>query len=158
MKILVMDEETVEVYSSNEHSETSVIISISSVRGRKAFIYDDVPRNNIKDILYLSFDDEDDFKTGHNLMTHLDAAQIIDFTTHWKNEGIDTLIVQCEYGESRSVAVAAALSEYFLNISLPEELTENMNKHCYNRLKLWLDRRREYDVRKEYNIRWEGKS
>lgn len=138
MRIVVMDQEAVQKYSNSSHQETSAIISIYSARGRKACIKPSL-RNNIKELLYLCFDDATMYDGGAKWMSQLDAAMLVDFALHWRNEDVDILIIQCEYGEGRSVGCAEALSEYFFNTHLPEEVTENMNVWCYNRTKRWLD-------------------
>lgn len=47
----------------------------------------------------------------YHMMTLRQAQQIADFYFDVKDEA-DTLICQCEHGESRSTAVAAAIAEY----------------------------------------------
>lgn len=128
-----MSSEEIEAYAMNKNKSTSAIISIYSSGGRKADIklkeY-----NLIKDVLYLKIDDatRDD---GYSLiMTDHEGDEVVDFVYKWLNK-VDTIIFQCEYGESRSVGCAEAVMEMLLNSKFDDEKTLGMNRHCYNTVK-----------------------
>lgn len=82
--------------------EPTIIISITEREGRDLYLKGN---DNIKDILYLHFDDEVE---GNNVITKEQANQIKDFIE--KNINVPNLIVQCFAGVSRSAGVAAAIS------------------------------------------------
>ncbi len=128
-----MSSEEIEAYAMKKNESTSAIVSIYSSGGRKADIklrdY-----NLIKDVLYLKIDDatRDD---GYSLiMTDHEGDEVVDFVYKWLNK-VDTIIFQCEYGESRSVGCAEAVAEILLNSKLDDEKTLGMNRHCYNTVK-----------------------
>lgn len=76
-------------------------------------------------ILYLCFDDVDDKKYAATMRTspilastirlfsHTDASAIAAFVRSATNSAIDTFVIHCHAGISRSAAVAAALSKYY---------------------------------------------
>ena len=69
-------------------------------------------------LLQLVFDDissdelEDYKEQEYTLFNEQTARQIADFII-CHNDKAETIICQCEYGQSRSAAIAAALSEFF---------------------------------------------
>lgn len=61
----------------------------------------------------ISSDEINDYNGRDYTLFDEDAAQkIADFVTEHKSKA-KTIICQCEYGESRSAAIAAAIAEYF---------------------------------------------
>ena len=64
-------------------------------------------------------------------MTDAQGDEIANFINKWK-DNVDKIIFQCEYGESRSVGCASAVSEYMFNKKLPDEIRDDMNCLCYN--------------------------
>ena len=128
MEFEILSRKNAITYSYQSHDKTSVIISISNS-------YDLYPKfarfsdNNIKDILFLFFDDIEDFETRSShryykkdegevfdslLQTHYQlcttniAKNIVDFVLLWKDK-VDKIIVHCEAGVSRSSGVCAAI-------------------------------------------------
>jgi len=80
-----------------------IIISINT-NGIKNFF---AKNENIKDILFLTFDDvEVDSKT-EKCMTEVQAKEVVNFINKWDN--IDNIIVHCDAGISRSSGVGAAI-------------------------------------------------
>ena len=81
---------------------------------------DDAPELKYKPLwlLQLVFDDissdelEDYKEQEYTLFNEQTAQQIADFIICYKDKA-ETIICQCEYGQSRSAAIAAALSEFF---------------------------------------------
>ena len=102
MKINVMSQETIEYASAAFHDRTA-IISVSNPEARIV----DFPRNdNIVAVLYLSFADTSD--EGPESFNASHAEEIRDFLQDVMGR-IDRLIVQCEFGVSRSAGIAAAI-------------------------------------------------
>ena len=66
-------------------------------------------------LLQIAFDDVDDEifldAEKYHMLTDEQAKQIVDFYAKIKDKA-DTLICQCEHGQSRSAAIAAAILEY----------------------------------------------
>ena len=80
-----------------------------------------------KDVLTLYFDDVEREVKGAKAFSIDDASRIIEFVD--KNKDVDTLLVHCYGGESRSRAVAGFIREYlgkdgsvFLNTGHPNKL------------------------------------
>jgi predicted protein tyrosine phosphatase len=72
-----------------------------------------IPRNeHCRGILRLSFHDVDREADGKLLFTAADAREILAFVTRVRPE-IETLVVHCEAGISRSAGVAAALAKVY---------------------------------------------
>ena len=117
MKFNIMSRNLCEKYITQKHKDTSIIISIKSS-------WDKIPpnlyitnTNNVKDILFLSFDDIeiiDTKQTKKGLITKSQAKEIVYFIEKWKNS-IDKIIVHCDGGISRSAGVMAAIQRYLIN-------------------------------------------
>jgi len=80
-----------------------IIISINT-NGVKNFF---AKNNNIKDILFLTFDDVEKDEGIEKCMTESQAMQVVAFINKWDN--IDNIIVHCDAGISRSSGVGAAI-------------------------------------------------
>lgn len=113
MRVVVMNKSNVEDYAMSKHENTSVVISIASRGSNKAFV---VPCtvNNIKDVLFLNFNDTDDISSIYGCIERKEAEEISKFVKKYSDE-IDTIIVQCEAGQSRSAGTAAAIMKYLFN-------------------------------------------
>lgn len=85
------------------------------------------------DVLTLYFDDIDRTVEGAMLFSEEQARQIIDFIL--KNEAVETLLVHCYGGESRSRAVGAFAAEMLGQSSRNLFETGRPNMHVYNMLK-----------------------
>ena len=129
-RVIVMDAEQVEKYNLDTNLEKSVIVSIRSTGGRQAFIKP-CKLNNIQDVLFLQFDDVSIDDGYSRIMTDAQGDEIVNFISKWIPT-VDVIIFQCEYGESRSVGCAEAVSEYIFSKMLPDNITEKMNNLCYN--------------------------
>lgn len=70
-----------------------------------------------------------------------EAAAIAEFVKKAYNDGLD-IICQCEYGQSRSAACAAAILEYYYHngISIFADYRYCPNQLIYNKLKSALDK------------------
>jgi len=138
-KYKVMSRNTCEKYCLKNHTKTSLIISIKSSWDRempKVFISD---KNKVKAILSLSFDDvekEDSVNTHGKefCMSFDDGKKIANFITKWYDK-VETIIVHCDGGISRSAGVAAAIMRVKEGDDFP--IFDNQNKHpnmtCYLR-------------------------
>lgn len=119
MRIAVKSRNAAIEYCSLAHKAQSVIISISTTYGvykSEPFISD---KNNVIDILRLSFLDADcpnDFDVygkiakESDLMSDEQAKQIVDFVEKYSDY---VIIVHCDAGISRSSAVAAAILKHY---------------------------------------------
>lgn len=110
MNISVLNKTNAERLSFNDFSSDKVIISIRTPDDEQAVF--NLENNSIKDVLYLSFYDvstetQDIFK-GYPAMTDEDALKIKKFVLKWKDK-VDTIIVHCDAGISRSAGVAAGI-------------------------------------------------
>lgn len=95
-------------YCAKKHKNTSVIISITSYDGD---LYEKIiksDQNGVQDILYLSFADLEVCDSPKNCMQYEDAEKVVEFVNKWYGK-VDTLIVHCEGGISRSAGVCAAI-------------------------------------------------
>ena len=113
MNIHIMDREGAEAIAAAGFAPNTAIISISDtgapplvLRHEPAWmlrlVFDDISSDEIdeyKGQKYTLFDESMARKTAEFVFTHKDEAE--------------TLICQCEYGQSRSAAIAAAVTEYF---------------------------------------------
>lgn len=119
----------IEQYAVESHNESSVVISIASKQMSRAKVFknDD---NKIIDILFLSFNDTDMNTTESGCISSNDAESIKQFVQKYSDD-VDTIIVQCEAGQSRSAGVAAALMKYLWN---NDTAIFNNRKYTPNRL------------------------
>ena len=128
----VLSRKSCERYCTQNHNKTSIIISISSIWDKvKPDVYIN-DKNNIRDILFLSFDDVDMEEDKRFCMQYEDGKKVADFINKWYDK-VDVIIVHCDGGISRSAGVAAAImrvkehndSKYFLST------TKFPNRTCY---------------------------
>ena len=153
MEFEILSRKNAITYSYQTHDKTSAIISISNS-------YDLYPKfarfsdNNIKDILFLFFDDIEDFEirssqryykkdegevfdsllqTHYQLCTTNIAKNIVDFVLLWKDK-VDKIIVHCEAGVSRSSGVCAAIKKALTgnDTDIFGSLRYYPNMTCYN--------------------------
>lgn len=132
----VMSKKRAEEYALEEHTEQSVIISITSCGGFGAFI---IPNrvNKVLDVLHLKFNDTDDISDISGGISDTNAINIKDFVNKYKNSKDELkLIVHCEAGQSRSAGVAGAIMKYLYNDDTPifnkAQYTPNML--CYRKV------------------------
>jgi len=148
-----MNRRSAENYCRIQHDNKSIIISIcdSFDFDAKVFISNQRIKNNVYDILFLSFDDiqarndttwykkdeglvldqlvieeKTQEECVYQLFTEKDAKKILHFIEKWMDQ-IDTLIVHCNAGVSRSSGVAAAISKYLYG-----DDTEYFDSYKYN--------------------------
>lgn len=147
MKVLIMSREALLQAAKTPFSVGTAVISITDSEA------DDVVLSNQPDkILRLKFDDVSDeifeellgrkpnVREMHQIakrlrmLSNTQTQQMADFILGLKNKG--TLICQCEYGESRSAGVAAAVMEYYYRkgINVFADARYYPNKHVYRKL------------------------
>lgn len=130
MNFKVMSRKTAIEYSQQAHEDKSAIISITNTDDL-IYPFAPIPQSNIQSILYMQFDDiqqiseneykyffgknnngvmlkEDFEQTEYKVFSDTDAKIICDFIDRLKGE-IDTIIVHCLAGRSRSAGCAAAI-------------------------------------------------
>ena len=114
MRFQVYSRLLAELYSSKNHNEKSIIISIKTPadKSNPAIIKNE--QNNIIDILSLEFDDVEDYYQGLSPINNEQAKQIVDFVELYKDI-VDLIIVHCDAGVSRSAGICAALAKWLTN-------------------------------------------
>lgn len=150
LKVLVMSQTNAEEYSSSKHTETSAMISITSVNDKEANVHESMS-NGIVDILKLKFDDTDKLDEFNFGMSDIHAMEVCSFVSKYKNE-VDRIIVHCGAGQSRSAGVAAAILKHLYNddsqIFNNKRYTPNMR--CY---RLVLEKLIDWDM--DFYSAWE---
>ncbi len=133
-KYKVMSRSSCEKYCLQYHKKTSIIISIKSSWDRedaKVFVS---PNNGVKNILRLSFDDIDYTDDPRFAMKQEDGNKVAKFIDMYYDT-VDTIIVHCDGGISRSAGVCAAIMRVKEGEDYP--LFDNNRKHpnmtCYLR-------------------------
>ena len=124
MKIKIMRRTALQDLSLKPFEERVAVISITSVHNPIVEL-----KNMPQEILRLSFDDLDNdavadqlgpnptsehrkrIEEKYHMFSDEQAQQIAEFYNRVKGN-VDTLICQCEYGQSRSAGVAAAIIEF----------------------------------------------
>lgn len=140
MKWAVFSRREMQRYAWREHNETSVVISINS--SSEFFLkIPHNPKNGIKKLLSLSFDDvdkkqyDDMIVDGYGsvvLMSEQDAARIVSFVKKYK-DSVDGIIVHCDAGVSRSAGVMAAIVKWLTgdDSKIFSDLRFHPNMWCY---------------------------
>lgn len=138
-KYKTINRKRAEEYCNQKHDKSSVIISISDtwdIELPEVYCSD---TNNVKAILSLSFDDvekedKDNLDGTEYCMSFTDGNRIATFINNWYNK-VDTIIVHCDGGVSRSAGVTAAIMRVKEGDDWP--IFNNRNKHpnmtCYLR-------------------------
>ncbi len=124
MKIWIKSRKEIEALSKFPFPEHTALISITDAHCSFApltyqpefllqIAFDDVDNDVIID--QLGYNPTEDSRKAieakYKMISDLQATQIADFYRS-KKESFSTLICQCEHGQSRSAAVAAAILEY----------------------------------------------
>ena len=110
MNIKVFSQQNIEKYAKQNHDIPTLLISITARDAKRANVYPN-QINNIKNILFLVFDDTDNKITG---IQTKDAQRIKTFLDNNISKwNIENILVNCNAGQSRSAGVAAALMYYF---------------------------------------------
>ena len=124
MKVLIKSRNDIEIMASKPFKQKTALISITDYDWDFAEL-----KYNPDYLLQLAFDDVDNdifidelgrkptndecisIENKYHMMTDKQANQIAEFYKNIFNK-VDVLICQCEHGQSRSAAVAAAILEY----------------------------------------------
>ncbi len=104
----IMSRKNCERYCRQKHKESSVIISIKSTWDKIApdiYIND---YNNVKDILFLTFDDDDFEENPKYCMQFSDGKKVAEFVNNYYKK-VRHIIIHCDGGVSRSAGVCAAI-------------------------------------------------
>ena len=109
--IIVMNRENAKKYSCEIHDETSVIISIYDTTDSPNH-FNKYINNGVKAVLYVQFDDVDKNYIDNIAIDKTNANKIVKFAKMYWNK-VNTIIVHCGAGVSRSAGCAAAISKYF---------------------------------------------
>jgi predicted protein tyrosine phosphatase len=102
MKVLIRNRETIE---ECHFSKNTALISITDVGYEFAEL-----KNKPGELLQLKFDDVD-FDEPINIITNKQAKEIAEFY-HRVSKTAKIIICQCEHGQGKSAAIAAAIKEY----------------------------------------------
>ena len=124
MKIKIMSRCAVEKYTETPMNERTAIISITDFGSEFAFLknqpefihqvaFDDVDNDVIVDELGKEATEEDRkrIEVQYNMFSEKQAWEVAEFYFSVCDK-IDCLICQCEHGQSRSAAIAAAIIEF----------------------------------------------
>ena len=93
--------------TGDSKAPVTAIISITDTGDKLNDFY---PASWIAAVLNIQFDDV--IERGHNCITTSDAQEIAKFALEHYDK-VERFIIHCEYGQSRSAGVTAALSEFF---------------------------------------------
>lgn len=115
-----------------QRTDRYAVISIQDTH-TDGFGFQFTKNNSCADVLTLLFDDIERNVDGAKLFSVEQAEQIIDFIQ--KNKTVETLLVHCYGGESRSRAVGAFAMEMLGGSSKTLFETGHPNMHVYNTLK-----------------------
>ena len=110
MNIFIMSRAEIIRFAMQKHIESFAVISIRDVGSYAPSIIR--TGNGIETVLFLTFDDVEEGEK--NCMTEQDAKKIALFIKS-NDKLYSNLIVHCEYGQSRSAGVAAAISKKLNN-------------------------------------------
>ena len=124
MKILIKSRKQIEALARNPFSEKTMLISITDANESQVHLeyepeflirlsFDDVDNDVINDALGKkpSFEERFEIECAYNFISLKQADDIANMFLRHMGE-IDVLICQCEHGQSRSAAVAAAILEF----------------------------------------------
>ena len=125
METIIMNRRSIEERSKYAFPNKTAVISITDVdytfaellhqpSKRLKIAFNDVDGDVFLDELGPDPTDEErlNLEKKYQMLSDKQAAEIAIFYHEAVRDGVNTLIVQCEYGQSRSAAVAAAIREY----------------------------------------------
>lgn len=147
MTVEIMSREALTRLAHEPFADNTAIISITDSEDEDVILY-----HQPDHILRLKFDDVSDeifeellgrkpnvqemhqIAKKFRMLSNTQTQQMADFILGLKNKG--TLICQCEYGESRSAGVAAAVMEYYYRkgVNVFADARYYPNKHVYRKL------------------------
>ena len=111
MDFKISSRKIVEKFSRKRHNYKSIIISITDKKCNYPQISFNPQFNGIQEVCFLKFNDVS--KVQPNFITRKDAQKIVAFVKKYEKSDIDTIIVHCEVGVSRSAGICAAILKYF---------------------------------------------
>ena len=122
-----------------ERTDNYVVISIQDTH-TQGFGIEFSKSKSCEDVLTLYFDDTDREVEGAKLFSEEQALEIIEFIE--RNKSVETLLVHCYGGESRSRAVGAFALEMLGGSRDKLFSTGNPNMHVYDTLKSAFEKRK----------------
>jgi len=111
MRFLTLSKQQIKSPLYSRITEKHIVISISGSDDEETILPPNINRLNQ---LFLKFDDVEDINDEFTYFNRGLAQEIIDFVEKFCNQ-ISLIVVQCQAGLSRSVAVASALSKIINN-------------------------------------------
>jgi predicted protein tyrosine phosphatase len=106
MKYEVKNRRDARMATVQTNAPTTAIISITDIGSEKNSFY---PQSWLKAVLDIQFND---VESGRGCITKEQAAEIAHFARSVYPQ-VERIIVHCEYGQSRSAGVAAAISKHY---------------------------------------------
>ena len=129
--IIVFDRRDAEKYSRERHINKSAVLSIKTRTDPSHPQIQMNSFNGIEMVRFMEFNDCNTEREGG--LTYDEAKQIVDFIeTVVSRNDIQTFIVHCDAGESRSAGVAAAVSKYYFNDDSKWFSEKEPNSRVYN--------------------------
>lgn len=107
MNFLTLSKKQIQTTQYNQIKEKHIVISISGSEDQETII---PPNLNRLSQLHLKFDDIEDIMSGYIFFDKTMAQEVLEFVEKYCNQ-ISLIVVQCQAGLSRSVAIASALSK-----------------------------------------------
>ena len=107
MQYLILNRMDARKSTYQREAPDTAIISITDINRKNNEFY---PQEWLKALLEIKFADVTEGQPG--CITRAQAKEIADFANEIQ-DNCERLIVHCEYGQSRSAAVAAAISKFF---------------------------------------------
>lgn len=122
-KIITYDRWEMETLASIPFPPNIAVISVADTdlspldfRYKPKFLlqlaFDDVDADIYSDNKNLSVDEKKSLEEKYHMISDEQALQIAKFYHKVRQTNIDTIICQCEHGQSRSAAIKAAIMEY----------------------------------------------
>lgn len=152
MKVNIYSREEIEKLIDNDFPKNTAVISFYDPKGIRSDNLSPVDYKNKAEIVYqvAVYDIDIDVLEDYNLTfdTYLpEAKEIAEFIYKAKEKGLD-IICQCQYGQSRSAACAAAILEHFEKngISIFADYRYYPNQVVFNKILKALD-----EVKEERN-------
>lgn len=129
--ILVYSRGKAEEFAAKPHDFGSAVISIKTRTDPSDPHIKFTNDNNIKEILFMRFNDAENEVEGG--ITYGEAHKISEFIRHIAKDrdDVQTLVVHCDAGESRSAGVAAAIAKKYFKDDEDFFRKYTPNMRCY---------------------------
>lgn len=129
--ILVFCRGHAEDFAKEPHEFGSAVVSIKTREDPSDPYIKFTDTNNIKEILFMAFNDVENEVEGG--ITYKEAYRIAEFVRHIAEhrDDVETLVVHCDAGASRSAGVAAAVAKYYFKDDEDFFKRYTPNARCY---------------------------